>query len=55
MSDQDKLKIALEAMQLIVGATDADNAQSYRADDREGCLDYVFETATVAFQKLKSE
>lgn len=30
----------------IAKATDADNPESYRCDDREGCLDYVYAKAT---------
>ena len=31
----------LASLRDIAGATDADDESSYRADDREGCLDYV--------------
>lgn len=35
-------------LQSIADMTDADNPASYRCDDREGCLDTVFSTATEA-------
>ena len=35
----------LDALKDIRQMTDADDEESYRADDREGCLDAVFATA----------
>lgn len=37
-----------EALQSIAEATDADDPESYRSDDREGCLDTVHAIATAA-------
>lgn len=39
---------AREALKDIAEATDADNPESYRADDREGCLDTVHAIAASA-------
>lgn len=36
---------AVRALEIIRGHTNADDATSYRADDREGCLDGVFAEA----------
>ncbi len=36
------------ALQSIKDMTDVDNPDSYRCDDREGCLDTVFATASEA-------
>lgn len=36
------------ALQSIKDMTDVDNPDSYRADDREGCLDTVFAAASEA-------
>lgn len=41
-TDTEKLRKALEQIR---DMTDADNPDSYRSDDREGCLDAVFSTA----------
>ena len=41
------LKTALAS---IKSMTDVDNPESYRCDDREGCLDTVFATATRALE-----
>lgn len=46
----DVLRIAL---QNIAHDTDPDNGKNYRADDREGCLDSVFSTATNALSHMK--
>ena len=40
-----------EALEAIHNETNPDNPESYRADDREGCFDFVFETARAALQK----
>lgn len=37
-----------DALQSIKGMTDADNPESYRCDDPEGCLDTVFSVASDA-------
>lgn len=39
-----------EALEKIKKATDPDDESSYRADDREGCLDHVFATASAALK-----
>lgn len=39
------------ALQDIAENTDPDNGESYRADDREGCLDAMFATASAALTK----
>jgi len=44
----------LEALQQIVAATDADNPESYRCDDREGCLDTVHAIACAAITKVEA-
>jgi hypothetical protein len=43
------------ARQSIIDMTDADNPDSYRADDREGCLDTVFATASEALAVADGE
>jgi hypothetical protein len=45
MTELDRLRDALERIKAM---TDADNPNSYRADDREGCLDTVFAVASQA-------
>jgi len=37
-----------DALQQIKDMTDVDNPDSYRCDDREGCLDTVFAVASEA-------
>lgn len=37
-----------KALQRIIAMTNADNPESYRRDDREGCLDTVFAVASEA-------
>jgi hypothetical protein len=37
-----------DALQRIKDMTDVDNPDSYRCDDREGCLDTVFAVASEA-------
>lgn len=44
----DEIERLREALQSVADMTDADNPESYRCDDREGCLDTVFATATAA-------
>lgn len=44
----DEIERLREALQSVADMTDADNPESYRCDDREGCLDTVFATATGA-------
>lgn len=39
-----------EALSDIREMTDPDDADNYRADDREGCFDTVFETARRALE-----
>ena len=39
-----------EVMISIAKDTDADNPDSYRADDREGCLDTIFAIASAALE-----
>lgn len=48
--ERDALK---EALRHIVEMTDAENPESYRADDREGCLDTVHDTARRALESSK--
>ncbi len=45
---QEEIKRLHTALQDIAEMTDADNPESYRCDDREGCFDTVFATATTA-------
>lgn len=42
----DEIERLRSVLQDIAEMTDADNPESYRADDREGCLDTVFGVAT---------
>ena len=44
----DEIERLREALKAVADMTDADNPESYRCDDREGCLDTVFATATNA-------
>lgn len=46
------LKTALNKIQV---ATDPDGDENYRADDREGCLDYVFDVAKQALAEGENE
>lgn len=49
------LEQAVQALEGIASATDPDSAEeNYRADDREGCLDYVFATARAALTALRA-
>lgn len=41
-----QLEQALDALRRIKDMTDVDNPESYRCDDREGCLDTVFTVAS---------
>lgn len=43
----------LEALRNIMQMTDADDPDSYRADDREGCLEACFATARDAIAKAE--
>ena len=43
------------ALQNIKDATNADDPESYRADDREGCLDTVFAIASRALTKENTD
>jgi small-conductance mechanosensitive channel len=43
----------LEALKTIEEHTNPDSADNYRADDREGCLDAVYETAQAAIEKAR--
>ncbi len=45
----------LEALESIAQMTDADDPESYRADDREGCLETVFSVARKAIAKARGE
>lgn len=45
----------LEALRTIAAATDADNPESYRCDDREGCLDTVHAIARSALAEAPKE
>jgi len=42
------------AMRLIVERTDPDSEDSYRADDREGCLDTAHSIALCAAVEMRS-
>lgn len=44
--DRREIERLRDALQRIKDMTDADNPDSYRADDREGCLDTVFAVAS---------
>ena len=44
-----------DALQRIKDMTDVDNPDSYRCDDREGCLDTVFAVASEALVTPVSE
>ena len=44
----DEIERLRSALKDIAEMTDADNPESYRCDDREGCLDTVFATASAA-------
>jgi hypothetical protein len=44
---------AVEALREIAAATDADDPESYRCDDREGCLDTVHSIATNALSTIE--
>lgn len=50
-----ELAEALEALTQIHINTNADDPESYRADDREGCLDAVFAIADKVLHKPKGE
>ena len=41
-ADQSEIKRLREALKKIRNMTDVDDPDSYRADDREGCLDAVY-------------
>jgi hypothetical protein len=43
----------LAALKTIDEHTDPDSADNYRADDREGCLDAVYDTAQAAIEKAR--
>ena len=43
--------VLIATLQDIKGMTDADDPESYRCDDREGCLDTVFEVASEALAR----
>lgn len=43
------------ALEKIQRMTDADDDESYRADDREGCLDAVYGTAETALAKARGD
>jgi hypothetical protein len=45
----------LEEIKSIRDMTDADDPDSYRSDDREGCLDTVFGVANEAVARLEDE
>lgn len=47
---RDKL---LDALQSITDMTNADNPESYRSDDREGCFDTVYAVARDAVAEVK--
>lgn len=47
--------LLVDALRTIAEATDPDNPESYRADDREGCLDAVHATATAALTQRAPE
>lgn len=44
-----------EALARVRDATDADNPESYRSDDREGCLDTVFSIADAALSAFPEQ
>ena len=48
MSIDTEIERLRKALQDIKEMTDADDPESYRCDDREGCLETVFATATNA-------
>jgi phage-related minor tail protein len=50
-----KLADAVKALEKVQKATNAHDPESYGADDREGCLDYVFHQAETALKSLKGE
>ena len=50
VAQRDELLAALET---IAGITDAEDPESYRSDDREGCLDSVHDTSRAAIAKAK--
>lgn len=50
----DRERELLLALQAVKDMTDADNPESYRCDDREGCLDTVFAKASRAIEKHNS-
>ena len=50
-----KLKDAIDALTRIRDMTDADKPDSYRCDDREGCLDTVFAVASQAVSALTAD
>lgn len=45
----------LEALEQIAGMTDLDDPESYRSDDREGCLDAVQSVANTALLQARGE
>lgn len=55
-TEDEKIKIAVlrAAFQAIKKMTDADDPESYRSDDREGCLDTVFAKAVWALEQIAS-
>ena len=48
ISDDPRYRALLAALRDIAEMTDSDNPDSYRLDDREGCLDTVHAKATAA-------
>lgn len=44
----------VEALDAIREMTDPDDEDNYRADDREGCFDTVFETARTALSRARN-
>jgi hypothetical protein len=50
-----KLTDAIGALTRIRDMTDVDNPDSYRCDDREGCLDTVFAVASQTLKALTAD
>jgi hypothetical protein len=56
MSDLcDDVAILLDVLQRIARHTDPDDPTSYRADDREGCLETVHQIARDAVKEYKAK
>jgi hypothetical protein len=49
------MKPLVEALSCVIAHTDPDNPNSYRADDREGCLDTVYAISDKAWKYAKAK